>query len=151
MLNKVILIGRLTKDPELRYAANNTAVVNFTLATDRPFLNANKQRDADFINVVVWRAQAETVSKYVSKGSLVAVDGRIQTGSYEKDGKKVYTTDVVAENVRFLDTKKSSENRQNSGATPYDFNESNQRTTNIEDDPYVDFGSSVEITDDLPF
>lgn len=151
MLNKVILIGRLTKDPDLRYASNNTPVVNFTLATDRPFLNANKQREADFINIIVWRAQAENVKKYVSKGSLVAVEGRIQTGSYEKDGKKVYTTDVVADNVRFLDSKKSSEAKQNNETTPYDFNESNYKTTNIEDDPYVDFGSSVEITDDLPF
>jgi len=152
MLNKVILIGRLTKDPELRYAGNNTPVVNFTLAVDRSFLNANKEREADFINVIVWRTQAENVKKYLSKGSLVAVEGRIQTGKYDKDGKTVYTTDVVADNVRFLDSKKSSESKQSNDATPYDFNnEANYKTTNIEDDPYVDFGSNVEITDDLPF
>ena len=151
MLNKVILIGRLTKDPELRYAANNTPVTSFTLAVDRGFLNAQKEREADFINITVWRAQAENVKKYVTKGSQVAVEGRIQTGSYEKDGKRVYTTEVVAENVRFLDTKKSSEGRQSNDASPYDFNEKSYKTTNIEDDPYVDFGSSVEITDDLPF
>lgn len=149
MLNKVILIGRLTKDPELRYASNNTPVVNFTLATDRPFLNANKEREADFISCIAWRNQAENISKYLSKGSLIAVDGRIQTGSYEKDGKKVYTTDVVADNVRFLDSKKQNESKD-SNVTPYNFNDNN-KTTNIEDDPYVDFGSNIEITDDLPF
>ena len=152
MLNKVILIGRLTKDPEIRYASNNTPVARFTLAVDRSFLNANKEREADFINVSVWRNQAENVKKYVFKGSLVAVEGRIQTGSYEKEGKKVYTTDVVADSVKFLDSKKSSEARSNNETTPYDFNnETNYKTTNIEDDPYVDFGSNIEITDDLPF
>lgn len=150
MLNRVVLIGRLTKNPELRYASNNTPVVNFTVAADRPFLNQNKERGADFINCIAWRNQAENMSKYLSKGSLVAVEGRIQTGSYEKDGKKVYTTDVVADTVKFLDSKKSNESRTNE-ATPYDFNETTNKTTNIEDDPYVDFGSNVEITDDLPF
>ena len=98
-MNKVVLIGRITRDPELRYTSSNIPSVRFTLAVNRPFQNQNGEREADFINIVAWRNQAENIKKYVSKGSLVAVEGRIQTGSYEKDGQKVYTVDVVADNV----------------------------------------------------
>ncbi len=104
MLNKVVLIGRLTRDPELRYTPGGVAVTRFTLAVDRPFTNQQGEREADFIPIVVWRAQAETSAKYLNKGRLVAVAGRIQTGSYETpDGQRRYTTDVVADEVRFLD------------------------------------------------
>ena len=110
-MNKVVLIGRVTRDPELRYTASNIPSVRFTLAVNRPFENQSGQREADFINIVVWRKQAENVKKYVTKGSLIAVEGRIQTGSYEKDGQRVYTTDVVADNVQFLESKAQSQNR----------------------------------------
>ena len=108
-MNKVFLIGRLTKEPELRYTASNVATANFTLAVDRNFTNQEGEREADFISVVVWRKQAENVSKYLTKGSQIAVDGRIQTRTYDaQDGTKRYVTEVVAENVKFLDTKKDN-------------------------------------------
>jgi single-strand DNA-binding protein len=103
MLNRVVLIGRLTKDPELRYTPSGVAVTTFTLAVDRPFQN-NGQREADFIPVVVWRQQAEHVANYLRKGRLCAVEGRIQVRNYDNnEGKRVYVTEVVADNVRFLD------------------------------------------------
>ena len=104
MLNRVILIGRLTRDPELRYTASGTAVATFTLAVDRSRPNAQGEREADFIPIVVWQKQAENVANYLGKGSLVAVDGRMQVRNYDgKDGVRRWVTEVVAENVRFLD------------------------------------------------
>ena len=89
MMNKVVLIGRLTKDPELRYTTSNIATVSFSIAVNRPFTNQQGVREADFINVIVWRKQAENVKKYITKGNLVAIEGRIQTRNYDdKDGKK---------------------------------------------------------------
>ena len=102
MLNSVILIGRLTKDPDLRHTTNDKAVATFTLAVDRPF---NKD-ETDFIPCVVWQKQAENCANYLSKGSQVAVEGRIQVRTYDdKDGQKRWVTEVVANNVRFLDSK----------------------------------------------
>lgn len=107
MLNRAILIGRLTRDPELRYTTSGVAVANFTLAVDRPFANQQGERETDFIRVVVWRKQAETVANYLGKGRLVAVDGRLQISSYEdKEGNKRQSAEVVAESVRFLDKAK---------------------------------------------
>lgn len=149
-MNKVMLIGRITKDPELRYTSSNIPSVRFTLAVNRPFENQNGERETDFINIVVWRKQAENVKKYVSKGSLVAVEGRIQTGSYEKEGQRVYTTDVVADNVQFLESKSQSQNRMQDDVTPSDFafnNDSNQ-TTDMSEEVFADFGDSIEISDD---
>lgn len=104
MLNKVVLIGRLTRDPELRYTSSGVPVARFTLAVNRNFTNQQGEREADFIPIVVWRGQAETSARYLNKGRLVAVAGRIQTGSYEtQDGQRRYTTEVVADEVRFLD------------------------------------------------
>ncbi|MFZ7102951.1 MAG: single-stranded DNA-binding protein [Peptococcaceae bacterium] len=104
MLNKVILIGRLTKDPELRYTPSGVAVASFTLAVDRPFSNQQGERDTDFIPIVVWRKQAENCANYISKGRLVAVDGRIQVRTYDTpEGQRRWVTEVVADNVRFLD------------------------------------------------
>lgn len=104
MLNKVVLIGRLTKDPDLRYTPTGIPVARFTLAVQRPYANEQGEREADFIPIVVWRGAAETCAKHLSKGRLVAVVGRIQTGSYETpDGQRRYTTDVVADEVKFLD------------------------------------------------
>jgi single-strand DNA-binding protein len=104
LLNKIILIGRLTDDPELRYTANGTAVSNFTLAVQRSFKNQDGDYDADFIDIVVWRKQAETCANHLGKGRLVAVEGRLQMSSYETDeGYNRRVSEVVASNVRFLE------------------------------------------------
>lgn len=105
MLNRIILIGRLTKDPELRYTSNGTAVCTFTLAVDRPFAKEGQQK-ADFINCQAWQKTAEACANYLSKGKIAAVDGRLQIRSYEaQDGQKRWVTEVVAETVRFLSPK----------------------------------------------
>ena len=154
-MNKVILIGRLTRDPELRYTSSNVATCTFSVAVDRPFANQNGEREADFINIVVWRKQAENCKNYLTKGSQVAIDGRIQTRNYDdKDGKKVYVTEVVADNVQFLGTKGSNggASQASDNTTPYDFSADMNQTTDVSSDPFADFGSSIEISDDeLPF
>lgn len=106
MLNRVILIGRLTRDPELRYTPAGVAVTQFTLAVDRPFSGGEgREREADFIPVVTWRQLAETCANYLRKGRLTAVEGRIQVRNYENnEGKRVYVTEVIADNVRFLES-----------------------------------------------
>ena len=110
MLNRVVLIGRLTKDPELRYTPNGRAVAGFTLAVDRPFKNQQGEREADFISIVVWGPQAESCANYLSKGKLAAVDGRLQIRTFDgQDGQRRWVTEVVAENVRFLSPKNSGE------------------------------------------
>ena len=135
MLNKVILIGRLTRDPELRYTANGIAVATFTLAVDRPFQNQQGQREADFIRIVVWQKLAEVCANNLGKGRLVAVEGRLQVRSYDTaEGQKRQVSEVVAENVRFLDWPKDK--------TPADQSSGNT------DDP---FGSEFDFPDDLPF
>ena len=109
MMNRVVLVGRLTKDPDLRYTPNGVAVATFTLAVNRPFSNQQGESEADFINCVVWRKPAENVANFLKKGSLAGVDGRIQTRNYEgQDGKRVYVTEVQAESVQFLEPKGSS-------------------------------------------
>lgn len=119
MLNRVILIGRLTRDPELRYTPSGVATTSFNLAVDRPFTNQQGQKETDFIPIVTWRTQAENVANYLKQGSLVAVEGRIQTRNYENnEGKKVYITEVVADNVRFLESKKQHSIEE--GSTPVD-------------------------------
>ena len=154
-MNKVFLIGRLTRDPELRYTGSNVPVCSFSIAVNRTFTNSNGEREADFINIVVWRKQAENVKNYLSQGSQVAVDGRIQTRNYEdKEGNKRYITEVVADNVEFLGSKKDG-NSKSDEPTPYDFKDEDtkeEKTTDVEDNPFADFGSSIEISDDeLPF
>lgn len=107
-MNKVFLIGRLVRDPELRYTSSNIPTATFTLAVDRNFTNQNGEKEADFINIVVWKKFAENVKKYLAKGSLIAIGGRIQTRSYDNEkGEKRYVTEVVAEKITFLDTKKA--------------------------------------------
>lgn len=156
-MNKVFLIGRLTRDPELRYTSSNIAVATFSIAVDRNFSNAEGEREADFINIVVWRKQAENVKNYMHKGSQVAIDGRIQTRSYDDtDGKKRYVTEVVADNVQFLDSKGSRDASAPTSApepTPYDFaSQPEPKTTDVKNDPFADFGNNIEISDDdLPF
>ena len=104
-MNRVELIGRLTRDPELRYSSNNNANCRFTLAVNRTFQSQNGEQGTDFISIVVFNKQAENVKKYIAKGSLVAVTGRIQTGSYEKDGEKKFSMDIIAEKVTFLSSR----------------------------------------------
>lgn len=155
-MNKVFLIGRLTRDPELRYTGNNTPVATFSIAVNRNFTNQSGEREADFINIIVWRKQAENIKNYVKKGSQVAIDGRIQTRNYEQDGVKRYVTEVVADNVQFLDTKNSgnaggNDNFEFDNVSPSDFS-SSMSTTTVKNDPFADFGASIEINDDeLPF
>lgn len=106
MLNRIILIGRLTRDPELRYVPSGQPVASFTLAVDRPFTNQQGERQTDFIDIVAWRRLAEQVTQHLSKGRLVAVEGRLQVRSYEtQDGQKRKAAEVVADAVRFLDRK----------------------------------------------
>ena len=112
MLNRVVLVGRLTKDPEFRTTPSGVEVATFTLAVNRTFTNAQGEREADFINVVVFRKQAKNVNDYLSKGSLAGVDGRIQSRNYENnEGRRVFVTEVVTDSVQFLDSKGS--NQQN--------------------------------------
>lgn len=142
-MNKVFLIGRLTKDPELRYTPSNVASTTFSLAVNRNFTNQNGVREADFINIVMWRKQAETAKKYLSKGSLIAVEGRIQTRNYDgADGKKVYVTEVIADNFEFLESK-----GQRNANNDIEFRDE-APTTNVGDEPYIDFGDSIELSDD---
>lgn len=159
-MNKVVLIGRLTRDPELRYTGSNTPVATFSLAVNRNFANQNGEREADFINIVVWRKQAENVKNYLTQGSQVAVEGRIQTRTYDdQNGQKRYITEVVADNVEFLGSKNSSNTNMNSTAsknaepTPYDFGDTPEpKGTDVDSNPFADFGASIEISDDeLPF
>jgi len=125
MLNRVVLIGRLTKEPDLRYTTSGIAVARFTLAVDRGFKNQDGEKQADFIPITVWRGQAENCAKYLAKGRLVAVSGRIQTGSYDKDGQRHYTTEVVADEVRFLEWGDKQEQGQDDipGFVPYENDE----------------------------
>lgn len=161
-MNKAILIGRLTRDPELRSTPAGRNVCQFSIAVNRTFTNANGDREADFINCVVWDKQAENLVKYQKKGNQIAVDGRIQTRNYEdKDGKRVYVTEILANNISFLDSKGSSAGNSNSfnnlPEPPIERNNnvasmSDIETVSVEKDPFEAFGDSIEISDnDLPF
>ena len=113
MINNVVLVGRLTKDPDLRYTSSGSAVATFTLAVNRNFTNQSGNREADFINCVIWRKPAETMANYARKGTLLGVTGRIQTRSYEnQQGQRVYVTEVVCENFQLLESRSVSEQRQ---------------------------------------
>lgn len=175
MINRVVLVGRLTKDPELKYTQTGIAVTRFTLAVNRAFSNQQGEREADFVLCVAWRKQAENIANFLRKGSLVGVDGRIQTGSYEgQDGKRVYTTEVVADSTQFLEPRNAnaSSERAHAGSQygapaygapneqpyyqnqqpsqqPYQSNQQNYTRTN--DDPFSS-GGPIEVSDDdLPF
>lgn len=148
-MNKVCLVGRLTAKPELRYTGSNVAYTRFSVAINRTFNNAQGQREADFINVIVWRRAAENIANYLDKGSLVSIEGRIQTGSYtDKDGNKRTSFDVVADSVQFLDSRKQAEARS-SESTPYDYQEAPANNVNIDEDPFADFGDNVSIDDNF--
>lgn len=118
MINNVVLVGRTTKDPELRYTPSNVAVATFSLAVNRTFKDANGEREADFINCVIWRQQAEYLANWAKKGALIGITGRIQTRSYEnQQGQRVYVTEVVAENFQMLESRNSQGNQQNQGSS----------------------------------
>ena len=158
-MNKVILMGRLTRDPEVRYTqTNNTVVASFSLAVNRRFAKQGEERQADFINIVAWSKLGEFCSKYFKKGQQVGIIGRIQTRNYDdKDGKKVYVTEILASNISFLDSKGTGA----TGNTSFnnlpeppmvDTSSNNMETVSVEKDPFEAFGDSIEISDnDLPF
>ena len=122
MLNNVSLVGRLTKDPELRYTPSNQAVATFSLAVNRNFKSQNGEREADFINCVIWRQQAENLANWAKKGALIGITGRIQTRSYEnQQGQRVYVTEVAAENFQLLESRKDREAGHSQGYSQPDF------------------------------
>ena len=106
-MNKVEIIGRLTKEPEVKLTQNETAFCNFTVAVDRKYKDANGQRQADFINCVAWRQTAQFIQKYFHKGNRIGICGSIQTRSYEKDGQKIFVTEVLAEEAEFVEANKA--------------------------------------------
>lgn len=146
-MNRVILVGRLTAKPELRYTGSNTAFLRFTIAVNRNFTSADGKREADFINVVAWRKQAETISRYFDKGNLIAIEGRLQTGSYDdRDGNKRYTMDVALDNFEFVEGKnRTQDNGANNEPSPYDY----QDSVSVENDPFAEYGDSVSIDDNF--
>ena len=152
-MNNVVLVGRLTRDPELRTTPNGIATCQISLAVNG-IPNANGERTTDFINITVWRRQAENVSKYCTKGSQVGVVGRIHTRSYDaNDGTKRYVTEVVADNVTFLGSSNRGGSQYSDPMPDYDtVSQQTMPTTDITDDPFKDFGSEVVLSDDdLPF
>ena len=139
MINRVVLVGRITKDPELRKTQSGTSVVSFTIACNRRV--PSQGQDADFINCVAWDKTADFMAQYVKKGALLGLEGRIQIRSYDdKDGKRVYVTEVVADGVQFLESKKQAENGGNEAYT----------APVMQNNECADYESDIE-TDDLPF
>ena len=143
MLNSTVLVGRLTKDAELRYTPSNQAVATFTLAVNRNFKSQNGEREADFINCVIWRQQAENLANWAKKGALVGITGRIRTRNYEnRQGQRVYATEVVAENFQLLEfNKQNVQNQTQSHSQQSDFGRNEPMQS-----------SPMDISDDdLPF
>lgn len=143
MINRVVLVGRLTKDPEFRTTPSGVDVATFTLAVNRNFKSKNGEQQADFINCVVFRKQAENVNNYLNKGSLAGVDGRLQSRSYEnKEGQRVFVTEVVCDSVQFLETKGTQ--KQN-GQQP-------KQSLSSQENPFANANGPIDISDDdLPF
>lgn len=152
MINRVVLVGRLTKDPDLRYTPSGVAVATFTLAVNRTFSNQQGDKEADFINCVIWRKPAENVANFLKKGSLAGVEGRMQTRSYDgTDGKKVYVTEVVADGVQFLEPKSSGNGQSNTNTPPPQQN-GNEGQNEQNKDPFGGTSKTIDITDDdFPF
>ena len=151
MINNVVLVGRLTRDPELRFTGNGSAVATFNLAVNRNFTNQSGEREADFVNCVIWRKPAETLANYAKKGTLIGVVGRIQTRNYEnQQGQRVYVTEVLCDNFQLLEWNNSSESQSNNNVSNQEsqsFNQNNQANNDM-------FGGSSQIDindDDLPF
>lgn len=155
MINRVVLVGRLTRDPELRYTANGAAVANFTVAVNRTFTNSQGEREADFINCIIWRKAAESFANFTHKGSLVGIDGRIQTRNYEnQQGQRVYVTEAVVDNFSLLESRNANSN-DNSNNQSNNSNSNNNQSSNSSNnisDPFADNGKPMDISDDdLPF
>ena len=149
MINRVVLTGRLTRDPELKTTQSELSVASFTLAVNRQFTDANGNRGADFINCVIWKKSAENLCKFTHKGSLIGIDGRLQTRSYDNNnGQKVFVTEVVVDSFSLLEPKSESQtNNQSSNNNSY----SNANTATAPD-PFAGSGDTVDISDDdLPF
>ena len=140
MLNRIILIGRLVRDPELRYTSNGTPVCNFTLAVERNYTNRDGERDVDFISIVTWRKRAETCAEHLGKGRLVAVDGRLQIRKSEKENRTYIDPEVVAQNVQFLDWPKNSDrgqDKRSASRKSEDFdNAASQDTADLNDEDF---------------
>lgn len=161
MLNRVVLTGRLTKDPELRVTQSGTQVCKFTLAVNRTFTNAQGERQADFINCIAFSKTAENVNNYLHKGSLTGVDGRLQTRSYDnKEGQRVFVTEVVCDNIQFLESKSSENNQadysnnqqQQQYSQPTQTNQYQQKQPPIGGNPFNNANGPIDISDDdLPF
>lgn len=143
-MNSVCLIGRITANPEMRVLSSGVEVCGFTLAVNRNFVNADGEREADFINCVAFRNSAKIIADYVSKGNLLGIEGRIQTRNYDdKDGKKVYVTEVIVNQVDLLTPKQE----KSEGSK-----EQSKEQSKTESNPFEDFGKSIEISEDeLPF
>lgn len=159
-MNRVVLVGRLTKDPDLRYTPAGVAVATFTLAVNRPFKNTQGEQETDFIQCVVWRKPAENAANFLKKGSMAGVDGRIQTRNYEdNDGKRVFVTEVVAESVQFLEPKNNNAEGVTSNNYQNEANYSNNNKTSSyradtsqKSDSFASEGKPIDISDDdLPF
>lgn len=145
MMNQAILTGRITKDLELNYTGNGTAVLNFSIAVERPFKNKNGERETDFINLVAFRNTAENINKFFNKGDGIGVIGRIQTGSYEnKEGQRVYTTDVIVDQFDFPIQNKQPQQVQKQ-ENPF-------ANAGTDSNPFVeDSNEATILDDDLPF
>ena len=143
MLNSTCLVGRLTKNVELKYTPSNQAVATFTLAVNRPFKSQNGEREADFINCVIWRQQAENLANWAKKGALIGITGRIRTRNYEnQQGQQVYVTEVVVETFQLLESRKDREGGQSQGYSQPDFSRQTEPTN----------ANPMDISDDdLPF
>lgn len=157
MINRTVLVGRLTNDPELKYTGNGVAVATFTVAVNRQFTNSQGEREADFIRCVIWNKTAENFCNFTRKGSLVGIDGRIQTRSYEnQQGTRIYVTEVVAENFSLLESKNSNQNEQFEQNRPQNNGQNYQNKQNGQSSPSRNpndpFNSIPDIKDDdLPF
>jgi single-strand DNA-binding protein len=139
MMNRVILVGRITKDPELKKTAQDIAVINFTIAVNRNYTDQKGEKQADFVSCVVWRKQAENVAKYVSKGMLLGVEGRIQTRQYESETGMKYITEVLCDSVQFLENKSSNQSFEDSSSTK------------SQSDEFYETSKKLAAEDDLPF
>lgn len=151
MLNRVVLVGRLTKDPELRYTSSGVAVATFTLAVDRNYTNSQGEREADFIPIVTWRQLAELCANYLKKGRLTALEGRMQVRHYEnQEGRRVYVTEVVADNVRFIDSNR--ERQEDSSPSSGNKMNPNEERNQGNRDPFAGESEPFNLSeDDLPF
>lgn len=166
MINRVVLVGRLVADPELRFTPNGIASCKFRVAVNRPFKNEGEQQ-ADFISCVAWRKQAENAANYLKKGSLVGIDGKIQTGSYERDGQRIYFTNVVADSIQFLEPRNSTGGSQGTsnhesstntggqyqGSSQGQYGVNNQPSyTRVDEVPFANSKGPMEVDEsDLPF